>query len=77
MDVVDMSQPLEQEHLAAALARHKARQSQWKPKPFEVNGERFCVICGDDINPQRVQATDAVYCESCDERMHRRAKHGA
>lgn len=75
-DVIDVGQQRAEEHQAAALARHKSRQKQWRPKPLEVDGERFCVVCGDDVLPERVAATNAVHCIACEERLERRARHG-
>jgi hypothetical protein len=75
-DYIDQGQELAQLFADKSLADHNTRQRQ-KPKlaPFEVNGERFCLICADDISPERVATTDAVHCAVCEERLTRSEKH--
>lgn len=76
-DVVDQGQQLADAFTDAALANHKKRARQ-RPKlaPYEVDGERFCLTCADDISPDRIAACDAVYCIECENRLHRSERHG-
>jgi RNA polymerase-binding transcription factor DksA len=76
-DVVDQGQELAAVFVNTALANHKKRTRQ-KPKltPFEVDGERFCLECADDISPERIAACDAVHCLQCEERLQRSEQHG-
>lgn len=75
-DVIDQGQELAAAFTEKALAEHKKRARQ-KPKlaPFEVDGERFCLICADDISPERIETTDAVHCMACEERLRRSEQH--
>lgn len=76
-DVVDQGQELASAFNDASLENHKKRARQ-KPKlaPYEVDGERFCLICADDISPERIAVCDAVYCLKCEDRQHRSERHG-
>lgn len=75
-DVIDQGQELAAAFTEKALAEHKKRARQ-KPKlaPFEVDGESFCLICADDISPERIETTDAVHCMACEGRLRRSEKH--
>lgn len=76
-DVVDQGQELADAFNDAALANHKKRARQkLKLAPYEVDGERFCLTCADDIAPERIAACDAVYCLKCEDRQSRSERHG-
>ena len=76
-DVVDQGQELAAVFLDSALVNHKKRTRQ-RPKlaPFEVDGDRFCLVCADDISLELIAASDAVQCLQCEERLHRSELHG-
>lgn len=76
-DVVDQGQALADAFTDTALINHLKRNRQkHTPAPYEVDGERFCIICADDIAPERVAACGAVYCLVCEERQQRSERHG-
>lgn len=61
---IDQAQELDQLFRERALAQHKNKRVI--EQPDEENGIRYCLDCGIDIPPKRIEAQPgAVRCVSC------------
>ncbi len=62
-DQFDKAQELEQRFRDSAIDAHRNRVTE---KPDEEDGIRYCLGCGREIPPQRIEASpDAVRCVPC------------
>lgn len=62
-DPVDIAGEREQQDRDNATANHLNRRQEAPDQ--DESGNRFCLDCGDQINPQRVASINAVRCVDC------------
>ena len=74
VDVFDRAQTREQEDRDRAIAAQLQRGRETE-QPDEVDGIRYCLDCGDEINPKRLTfRPEAVRCVDCQQIKDERGK---
>lgn len=61
-DPLEEASALEQLERESILAAHRNRTQE---TPDEEDGHRYCLDCGDEIPPARIEAVNAVRCIVC------------
>ncbi len=73
-DDADMALPLQEEFLNRGIALSQKSLQRTEEPDEDENGNRFCLDCGQEIPPARVQILDAVRCTHCASRKERIAR---
>lgn len=72
-DLSDEASRNEERFTQAAIASLRLSNKSVEAPDEDEQGNRYCLDCGDDIQPERVAAVQAVRCVVCQGRRERRA----